>query len=126
MSIEIKDLIELAKVVMPVLTTIITYIYTKRASVRHSAKQSILQMIMEDQFNWELFRKFPVNYANILDEYENYHKNGGNGEVTKKVEEYNGWYQKNENSMLEMNGYECEPRVAITCGTKPIKKGGKL
>ena len=131
MNIDIKDVIELLKVLLPVCTTIVTYIYTKRASARHSAKQSILQMIMEDQFNWELFRKFPVNYGNIIDEYETYHKNGGNGEVTKKVEEYKSWYQKNESSMLEMKSYKCEPRVAITCSggaceTKPTKKGGKL
>ena len=121
MSIDIKDLMELLKVVIPVLTTIVTYLYTKRASIRHSAKQSILQMIMEDQFNWELFRKFPVNYGNILDEYAVYHKNGGNGEVTRKVDEYKSWYDKNENSMLEMKGYKCEPVVQITCSGDTCK-----
>lgn len=114
-DIDLKSIVELSKVVLPVVTTIITYIYTKRASIRHSAKQSILQMIMEDQFNWELFRKFPMNYGNILDEYVVYHKNGGNGEVTRRVDEYKGWYNKNESLMLEMRGYECEPRVSIHC-----------
>lgn len=127
-GIDLKSIVELSKVVLPVITTIITYIYTKRASVRHSAKQSILQMIMEDQFNWELFRKFPVNYGNILDEYVVYHKNGGNGEVTRRVDEYKNWYNKNERLMLEMRDYECEPKVSIhcsagACGVEPDKEG---
>lgn len=127
-EIDLKSIVELSKVVLPVVTTIITYIYTKRASIRHSAKQSILQMIMEDQFNWELFRKFPMNYGNILDEYVIYHKNGGNGEVTRRVDEYKSWYNKNESLMLEMRGYECEPIVSIhcsngACGVKADKKG---
>lgn len=127
-DIDLKSIVELSKVFLPVVTTIITYIHTKRTSIRHSAKQSILQMIMEDQFNWELFRKFPMNYGNILDEYVIYHKNGGNGEVTRRVDEYKNWYNKNESLMLEMMGYECEPIVSIhcsngDCGVKTDKKG---
>lgn len=117
MQIDVKDLIELSKVLLPVITTIITYLYTKRASARHSAKQSILQMIMEDQFNWELFRKFPINYGNVMNEYEVYHKNGGNGEVTKRVEEYKDWYNKNERFMKSMKKYDCKPEIAISCNT---------
>lgn len=49
-------------------------------------------MIMEDEFGWETFSRFPTNYGNIQDEYMTYHKNGGNGEVTKKVHDYNEWY----------------------------------
>ena len=115
MNIEIKDIIELSKVILPVLTTIVTFIYTKRASARHSAKQSVLQMIMEDQFSWEIFRKFPVNYGNIINEYEVYHKNGGNGEVTKKVDEYIEWYKKNENEMIYMKDIKCTPNIVLTC-----------
>ncbi len=105
-NIDLKSIIELSKVVIPVVTTIITYFCARRASIRHAAKQSILQMIMEDQFNWEIFRKFPMNYGNILDEYVIYHKNGGNGEVTRKVDEYKSWYNKNESFMLERKAVE--------------------
>lgn len=118
MTVDIKDIIELSKVAFPVVTTLVTYFYTRRANVRHSAKQSILQMIMEDQLNWEMFRKFPVNYGNIINEYEVYHKNGGNGEVTKKVNEYRDWYQKNEDEMINMRGVSCRTKIAITCGDK--------
>lgn len=73
-------------------TTIICTFLQNRLSKKHAAKQSILQMIMEDQFNWESFRKAPTNYGNITDEYETYHKNGGNGEITKRVDDYKKWY----------------------------------
>lgn len=112
-----ETLIEIARVALPVMATIVTGIQTNRLAKRHAAKQSILQMIMEDQFNWELFRKFPVNYGNIQDEYETYHKYGGNGEVTKKVKEYNSWYETNENQMIEMKGMSCTPKVTLTCET---------
>ena len=88
--------------IIPTLTTIFATINQNRLSKKHAAKQSILQMILEDQLSWELFRKFPVNYGNIQDEYAIYHKCGGNGEVTKKVEDYKVWYKANEDKMLEM------------------------
>ncbi len=122
---EIDKIIELLKVLVPVATTIITFIYTRRTSIRHAAKQSILQMIMEDQFNWELFRKFPVNYGNILDEYVVYHKNGGNGEVTKKVDEYKAWYVVNEDKMMEMKKYKCRPMVSVSCDNLETAKKKK-
>ncbi|MDO4978754.1 MAG: hypothetical protein Q4E47_01190 [Candidatus Saccharibacteria bacterium] len=77
---------------IPAIVTAICSYFQHRTAKRHAAKQSILQMVMEDQLSWELFKKFPVNYGNINDEYAIYHKNGGNGEVTKKVNEYNNWY----------------------------------
>ncbi len=100
---------------VPALVTIITYISQTRRSKKHAAKQSILQMIMEDQLSWELFKKFPVNYGNIQDEYEIYHKNGGNGEVTKKVHEYNQWYKENEDLMHKMKNYSCKANVVTSC-----------
>lgn len=109
---------ECVKVLAPIATTIVTYVHTKRTALKHAAKQSILQMIMEDQFNWELFRKFPVNYSNIMNEYEVYHKNGGNGEVTKKVNEYKDWYISNENEMNDMRTKVCKPQVQVVCSTK--------
>lgn len=75
------------------ITTIICTIIQSRQSKKHAAKQSILQMIIEDQFNWQGFKKAPNNYGNILDEYVVYHKNGGNGEITKRVEDYKKWHE---------------------------------
>lgn len=76
---------------IPSVVTLITSQRAARNSERHSAKQSILQMILEDQFNWSNSRKLPVNYQNILNEYEIYHKAGGNGVITRKVHEYEEW-----------------------------------
>ena len=111
----IGSLIELAEVAAPIVVTLKTYYKLSSESKKHAAKQSILHMIMEDQFNWELFRKFPVNYGNITNEYQIYHDNGGNGEVTKKVEEYKRWYIANENSMIEMKDKNCRPSVQLFC-----------
>lgn len=100
---------------IPAIVTLITFFKQRSENRKHAAKQSILQMIMEDQLNWELFRKFPVNYGNIQNEYEVYHKNGGNGEVTKKVREYNKWYELNEDSMLQYKDYSCGVKLVHNC-----------
>ena len=118
MDIDINSVVELAKVLAPISATVVTYFHTQRTAKRHAAKQSILQMIVEDQFNWELFRKFPVNYSNIMNEYNVYHKNGGNGEVTKKVNEYKDWYITNENQMLDMSTKNCRPELKVICSDR--------
>ena len=76
----------------PALVTIITSVANHRLSKMHSAKQSILQMIMEDYITVEMFQKPPRNYMNIHYEYDVYHKNGGNSEKKKKMTEYEDWY----------------------------------
>lgn len=94
-------LISLGSCVVTAITTIITTIIRGRASARHSAKQSIFQMILED-YTADARGKLPTNYQNILDEYDVYHKTGGNSYVTQKVEEYKKWFleqeKANENS----------------------------
>lgn len=80
----------------PCLVTLISNGVQNRDSKRNFAKQSILQMIMEDEFGWEAFRRLPLNYARIIDEYNVYHSHGGNGEITKKVREYCAWYNRIE------------------------------
>ena len=77
--------------VLPTIATIITALLQNRTSSRHNAKQSILQMIIEDKVA-VLFNGVPSNYQNILNEYDIYHKNGGNSYVTEKVESYKKWY----------------------------------
>lgn len=78
---------------MSAITTVITTIVRGRASARHSAKQSILQMIMEDHMA-HAEGHLPTNYQNVLDEYDEYHKTGGNSYITEKVEEYKKWFIK--------------------------------
>lgn len=94
---------KIATVGIPSLVTIVSAISQSRQARKHSAKQSILQMIMEDQLSWEIFRKIPTNYGDIQDEYATYHRNGGNGEVTKRVNDYNAWYLGIENSLAKSN-----------------------
>lgn len=86
---------------IPAIVTLITFFYQNRASKKHSAKQSILQMIMEDYVLYETMKNFPTNYGRIHDEYDIYHKNGGNGEVTKKVSEYDRWFGEVEAKLKE-------------------------
>lgn len=62
------------------------------AANRNDAKQSILQMITEDKVVYCVDHKLPENYKRIHEEYDMYHKEGGNGLMTKKVKEYDEWY----------------------------------
>lgn len=87
---------------IPMVTTIVSSFVQMRRENKHAAKQSILQMILEDEMAWEMFRKFPTNYGHIHDEYATYHKNGGNGEVTKKVNDYDTWYKNIEDSNAKL------------------------
>ena len=73
------------------LTTAITAILQKRTNAKNAAKQSILQMILEDQVA-VMYGNIPENYQNILNEYDVYSHNGGNSYITTKVEAYKKWY----------------------------------
>lgn len=95
-------MISLGGTIVSAIVTIVTTIIRGRASARHSAKQSILQMIMEDHIA-QNEGHVPTNYQNILSEYDEYHKTGGNSYITEKVEEYKKWFiavekERNENS----------------------------
>lgn len=77
----------------PMVTTLVTALLQRRSNEKHAAKQSILQMIMEDH-QAVMEGHLPTNYQNILHEYDIYHKNGGNSYVTEKVENYKTWFLK--------------------------------
>lgn len=77
----------------PALVTVITSSNQKRLSKMHSAKQSILQMQMEDVIAVEVLHKPPHNYTNIHYEYDKYKKNGGNSDIDIKMKEYEEWYK---------------------------------
>lgn len=74
-------------------TTIISAFLTDRTAKRNAAKQSIMQMILEDHVSVSEGH-LPTNYQNILHEYDIYHKHGGNSYITEKVEEYKTWFLK--------------------------------
>ena len=77
---------------IPALTTIITARKQRSLSKMHSAKQSILQMQMEDIISVEILKKIPKNYSNIHYEYDNYKAEGGNSDIDIKMKEYEDWY----------------------------------
>ena len=77
----------------PVLATAITALLQRRSNEKHAAKQSILQMILEDHVAVNE-GQIPTNYQNVLHEYDIYHKNGGNSYITEKVEDYKTWFIK--------------------------------
>lgn len=76
----------------PVLTTAITAICQSRAAKKNAAKDSILQMIMEDHLA-VLEDGLPTNYQNILHEFDIYSKNGGNSYVHDKIDDYKKWFK---------------------------------
>ncbi len=78
---------------LPVIATVITTLQQNRTNARNAAKQSILQMIVEDQLA-VLYHEMPTNYQSILHEYDIYHKNGGNSYITNKVRDYEDWINK--------------------------------
>lgn len=84
-------LVALISAGVPALATVITYCLQARTNRRHQAKQSILQEIIEDKVGWYCDHQFPENQQRIQDEYDTYHANGGNGTITRKVNEYNAW-----------------------------------
>ena len=76
----------------PTVTTAITAICQSRAAKKNAAKDSILQMIMEDHLA-VLEDGLPTNYQNILHEYDIYSKNGGNSYVHEKIDDYKKWFK---------------------------------
>ena len=76
---------------LPTVATIVTAIIQARSNKRNFAKQSIFNLINDD-LTRALYGRIPENYQSILDEYDQYHKNGGNSYVSQKVEDYKAWY----------------------------------
>ena len=76
---------------IPSTATIITALIQSRTMNKHAARQSILQMIMEDHLAVSE-GKLPTNYQNILAEYDVYTKNGGNSYCSEKVQAYKHWF----------------------------------
>ena len=91
---------ELVISVMTFGSTLFSYLNIKKQNNRSEAKQALLMMINDDQMRWELYKKIPKNWADIQDEYEKYHKADGNGMMTKRVNDYNKWYNEVQELIL--------------------------
>lgn len=81
-------------VCVPALVTIFTTKSVKRQANKHSTRQSILQLIMEDKLAVMVEHKLPENYQAIMDEYDEYHNCYGNHYIDEKIEEYKNWYKE--------------------------------
>lgn len=86
-----KIIVALITVAIPSITTIITSLIAKKDNFMHNAKQSILQLIVEDKIR-VIEGGIPENKQNILKEFDIYSKKGGNSYVHEKVENYIKWY----------------------------------
>ena len=84
-------IIAIVSVAIPSITTIITSLLAKKDNYMHNAKQSILQLIVEDKIR-VIEGGIPENKQNILKEFDEYNKKGGNSYVHEKVENYIKWY----------------------------------
>lgn len=76
---------------LPTLTTAVTAIFQSRTNKKNAAKQSILQMILEDHVAVGEGH-LPTNYQNVLHEFDQYTKNGGNSYVADKIDDYKKWF----------------------------------
>ncbi len=105
-------MIEIIVALIGAITTIFTIVWQSRktnqkldehktTSARNDAKQSILQMMVEDKVDYHLNHKLPENYSRIHEEYDIYHDNGGNGLMTKKIKEYDDWYRQIEKQITK-------------------------
>ena len=80
---------------LPTIATIVTAKIQAKTVSKNAAKQSILQMILEDRMDWR-DGKLPSNYQAILHEFDIYTKAGGNSYVAAKVADYKSWHAKIE------------------------------
>ena len=81
----------------PTIATIVTSAMHAKVAARNAAKQSILQMIMEDHMAVQE-GKLPTNYQNILHEFDIYKAKGGNSYVESKVLDYKNWWHEQEDA----------------------------
>lgn len=79
--------------IVPTTASVIVGYLQSRQSRREAAKNSIRTLIMHDQLNYELNGKLPTHQERIHDEYDRYHSSGGNGIITREVEEYDKWVE---------------------------------
>lgn len=100
-----KDIVLALIAIIPTTATALSTIYLNRQrandkksqeqrDARADAKSSIQNMITQDIIRAEVLGKMPENRTDIEDEYTIYHNNGGNGKITRQVNEYYAWYDQ--------------------------------
>ena len=85
--------VSILAILVPSTVTLITSSKQLRLSKMHSARQSIMQLILEDHVRVQE-HKLPENKQNILHEYDDYIAAGGNSYIIGKVKEYENWYSQ--------------------------------
>lgn len=100
-------IVALITVCVPALVTIITTRSVKKDANKHSARQSILQLIIEDKVR-VIEKRLPENYQAVLEEFDEYKKSGGNSYIHEKVEDYKKWY----NNIIKENNHEKSTKKA--------------
>lgn len=88
-------LVAIIGAIATITTTIISSKKQKSLTERYDAKNSIMMMIHEDRLLVQEGH-FPVNYQNILHEFDIYRKNGGNSYIEEKIDSYKKWFRKVE------------------------------
>lgn len=83
---------------IPSAATVVVAFFQSRTMNKHAARQSILQLIMEDHLAVQE-GKLPTNYQSVLHEYDIYKKNGGNSYIESKVSEYKIWFEEIQKQM---------------------------
>lgn len=100
-----KDIVLAFIAIIPTTATALSAIYLnrqrhndkkeqERRDARSDAKSSIQNMITQDIVRAEVLGKMPENRTDIEDEYTIYHANGGDGKITRQVNEYTLWYDQ--------------------------------
>ena len=100
-----KDVVIALIAIIPTTATALSTFYLKyeqiktkkeqeKRDARSDAKSSIQNMITQDIIRAEVLGKMPENRTDIEDEYTIYHNNGGNGKITRQVNEYTAWYDQ--------------------------------
>lgn len=92
---------DVAVAAISAVTTLLTTKSVKKQTNKHSARQSILQLIIEDKVR-VIEKRLPENYQAVLEEFDEYKKSGGNSYIHEKVDEYKKWY----NNIIKENSHE--------------------
>lgn len=106
-------------VTVPAIVTIVTTKSVKKQANKHSTRNDIMQLIIEDHVR-NMENKLPENRQSILEEYDEYKECGGNSYIHKKVEEYESWYSSlTQGESNRLGGKN------VTKITKGVKNGKK-
>lgn len=96
----VQIIVAAISVCVPASVTLITTLSVKKQARKHSARQSILQLIFEDRVR-VLEGMQPENYQAVLDEYDEYIKNGGNSYIKQKTNDYIEWYKSQQKKLTK-------------------------